>query len=248
MLRQIQKSVYLFLAKYKIFYPLLFRILIKKGYLEEDFDKIIKRYSNKNKNLFFIQIGANDGMKFDPTYLYAKKYRWKGILVEPVDYVFGKLKNNYRGFNGLIFENVAIGEKNGFKKFYMLKKSEGEDIPLWYDEIGSFFKENVIKHRDRIKDLDKRLITKKIKVLTLKSLLERHKVNRIDFLQIDTEGYDYHILKQIPFDKIKPSMIVFEDRHLPKNQKEYCQRLLIDNGYTIVRGLDCFAYLRSRQP
>ena len=246
MLRQIQKNIYVFLAKHKVLYPLLSKILKKRGYLEEEFDKIIREYSNKNSNLFFIQIGANDGMKFDPTYLYVRKYRWKGILVEPVEYVFEKLKENYLGVKGLIFENVAIGNKDGFKKFYMLKKSEGENLPFWYDEIGSFLKENVLKQRDRIEDIDKRLITEKIKVLTLKSLLEKHNVHKIDFLQIDTEGYDYHILKQIPFDKIKPSMIIFEDRHLTKERKDYCQKLLIQNGYTIIRGLDCFAYLKEK--
>src|SRR3989344_626219 len=134
MLRQIQKKVYMSLAKHKIFYPLLFKILRKKCYLERDFDKIIKNFSNKHRNVFFIQIGANDGMKFDSTYLYVKKYNWRGILVEPVGYVFEKLKDNYRSVNGLIFENAAIGERDGFKNFYMLEKNEKESLPLWYDE------------------------------------------------------------------------------------------------------------------
>ncbi len=246
MLRQIQKKIYLSLAKYKLFYPVLFKILKRKNYLEDKFDKIIRDYADNHKDFFFIQIGANDGMKFDPTYLYVRKYGWKGILVEPVDYVFTKLKENYRSIGGLVFENVAIGNKNGFKNFYMLKKSEKENIPLWYDEIGSFSKSHVLKHRDRIKDIGERLIIAKIKVLTLKSLLEKHRISKIDFLQIDTEGYDQYILGQIPFDKLKPSMILYEDRHLSSGEKEKCQKLLTDKGYTLIRGLDCFAYLKDR--
>jgi FkbM family methyltransferase len=246
MLKQIQKNVYMLLARHKFFYPLLFKILAKKNYLEVEFDKRIKDYQQKYKNIFFIQIGANDGMKFDPTYLYVRKYGWKGILVEPVNYVFKKLKKNYEGVRGLIFEDVAIGDKEGFKNFYMLKKSENEKLPLWYDEIGSFSKEHVLKHKNRIKDIDKRITTEKIKVLTLGSLFEKYHVNKIDFLQIDTEGYDQQILKQIPFNKLKPSMIVYEDRHLSKEEKESCQNLLRNNGYTIIRGLDCFAYLKEK--
>lgn len=223
----------------------MFKILAKKNYLEKDFDKVIRNYAIKHKDMFFIQIGANDGMKFDPTYLYVKKYKWKGILVEPVGYVFEKLKSNYRGVRDLIFEDVAIGDKDGFKNFYMLRKSEGENLPLWYDEIGSFSKEHVLKHGDRIKDINKRIIIQKIRILTLKSLLEKHKVSKIDFLQIDTEGYDQYILRQIPFNKIKPSMIVYEDRHLSKEEKEHCQKILVENGYTIIRRLDCFAYLKE---
>ncbi len=243
MLRDIQKNVYLFLAKYPLFYPILFKVLERKGYLEAPFNRIIRNYSIKHKPFFFIQIGANDGMKFDPTYLYVKKFGWNGLLVEPVDYVFEKLKNNYRGIKGLVFENIAIGDKDGFKNFYMLRKSEGENLPLWYDEIGSFLKEKVTKHKDRIPDLDERLITKKIRTLTLRSLFKKNNVSKIDFLQIDAEGYDYHILKQIPFHIIKPSMILFEVRHLSQTEKNRCRALLIKNGYTIVQGLDWFAYL-----
>jgi hypothetical protein len=41
-------------------------------------------------------------------------------------------------------------------------------------------------------------------------------------------------------------MIVYEDRHLSKEEKESCQNLLRNNGYTIIRGLDCFAYLKEK--
>ncbi len=245
MFKQIQKKIYIVLAKNKLFYPLLFKILIKKQYLDSEFNKIITLYSKKYKDFFFIQIGANDGIKFDPTYLYVRKYNWKGILVEPVSYVFERLKNNYGRVQNIFLENVAIGNKNGLKNFYRLKKSERENLPFWYDEIGSFSRNQVLKHKNKIRDIENRLITEKIKVLTLKSLIEKYHITKIDFLQIDTEGYDFHILKQIPFDKIKPSMILYEDRHLSNLEKKNCQDLLVKNGYTIVRGIDCFAYIKN---
>ena len=124
------------MAKHKIFYPLLFAILKRKGFLDASFDKIINEYSKKNKDFFFIQIGANDGLKADPIYLYVNKYHWNGILVEPVKYIFDNLRKNYQGVPNVLFENVAIGEKDGFKNFYRLKRMEGKNIPLWYDEIG----------------------------------------------------------------------------------------------------------------
>ncbi len=246
MLRKLQKNIYMKLARHKVFYPLLFKILEKNGYLETEFDKRIRKYVAKNPSLFFVQIGANDGMKFDPTYLYVHKYKWRGILVEPVSYVFDKLKENYKDSDGLIFENVAIGDKEGYKNFYLLKKSDKENLPLWYDEIGSFDKRHILKHAHRIQDIEKHMITEKVAVVTLQALLKKHKVTKIDILQIDTEGYDYHVLKQIPFDKIKPSIIIFEDRHLTEKQKYLCQKLLADNGYITVRGIDCFAYLEEK--
>ncbi len=245
MLRQIQKQGYMRLARHPLFYPLLFKILQKKSYLEKKFDSIIQYHAKREKNFFFIQIGANDGMKFDPTYLYVKKYGWKGILVEPVEYIFDKLKKNYRGVSGLQFERVAIGEKNGFKKFYHIQKSEGSNLPLWYDEIGSFYKTNLLRHTDRIPDIEKRIASEEVPVLTFETLLKKYDVSKIDFLQIDAEGHDYHILKQVPFERVKPAIILYEDRHLSEKQKKLCQQLLIKQGYTLVRGVDCLAYIKE---
>lgn len=241
MRRKLQESIYSSLVVYKMLYPILLKMIIRKGFFDERFDKIIKEYAKKEKNFFFIQIGANDGIKADPIYLYTKMYGWKGILVEPVKYIFKNLKENYE--DGLIFENVAIANKNGFKKFYRLKKIN-DDVPLWCDEIGSFIKKNVIKYEDKIKNLRKYLIIEDIRCLTLKSLLNKHKVKKIDLLMIDTEGYDYNILKQIPFGKIKPKIIIYEDRHFNDVIKKKCQKLLIKNGYTIIRGVDCLAYIK----
>lgn len=242
--RQFQKYVYAHLAKHKLFHPLLFKILKKKDYLDERLDKIIRNYNKTNKNFFFVQIGANDGLKADPMYLYVKKYNWKGILVEPVKYIFERLKENYNGTKNVYFENVAIADKDGYKNFYRLKHIKGKDVPLWYDEIGSFLKENVVKHKDKFPDLENYLITEKIRCLTLDSLFKKYNLKKIDFLQIDAEGYDYHIVKQIPFNKLKPKMIRYEDRHLSAEQQEYCKNLLIKNGYEIVKITgDTLAYL-----
>lgn len=230
------------MAKHVIFYPFLFSMLKRKQFLDSSFDKIIRHHSKRTKDFFFIQIGANDGLKADPIYLYVNKYHWKGILIEPVQYIFNKLKANYKDVKNLAFENSAIGEKNGFKNFYRLKRLEGRNIPLWYDEIGSFFKKNVLKHKDKLKDIEKYLITEKIRCSTLKSILAKYQVKKVDLLIIDAEGYDYQILKQIPFNKLKPKIIIFEDRHLSSNEKENCRKILIKNGYSIVRGIDCLAH------
>ncbi len=237
--------MYNFAAKHKIFYPILFKALIKYRYLDQEFHKIIIDYASKNKNFYILQVGANDGMKFDPAYLYVKKYKWKGTLVEPVKHVFEKLKDNYRGVKNLDFENVAIGEEDGYKDFYSLKKTN-ENLPFWYDEIGSFDKNHLLKHKNRINDIEKRIVLDKIKVMTLKSLINKNKISKIDLLQIDAEGYDYQIIKNIPFEIIKPAMIIYEERHLSNLEKESSKNLLKKQGYSIVQGLDVLALLKKK--
>jgi len=233
----------MFLVKYRVFHPILFKILIRKKFLEKDFDSLVRNYSRKNKDFLFVQIGANDGIKADPIYLYVIKYHWKGILVEPVKYIFEKLKKNYQGIKGLNFENAGIGKKDGYNRFYRLKRMEGQNMPLWYDEIGSFVKSNVLKHKDKMKNIEDYLMVDKVPSLTLISLFKKYKLRKIDLLVIDAEGFDYHIVKQIPFKKIKPSIIVYESRHLSKAQKKECLTLLRKNGYSIMELTDTVAFV-----
>ncbi len=40
----------------------------------------------------FVQIGANDGVWNDPIEPYLRGEKWRGVLVEPVPYVFARLK------------------------------------------------------------------------------------------------------------------------------------------------------------
>jgi FkbM family methyltransferase len=242
MFKRILKEGYYLVAKYPLLYPFLFKVLENKKYLELTFHKMIQERAEK-KGFFFIQIGANDGKKFDPMYLYVKKYHWAGILIEPVDYVFNKLKENYKGIKDISFENVAIGEKNGTSIFYTLRKEDNKDLPLWYDEIGSFFKANLLKHRDRIKELDKKIVEQEVVVSTLKSVCVKNKVTNVDLLVIDTEGYDYHIIKQLPLLSFKPQMIIFETRHLTQIEKKKCGSILKKLNYRIIEGLDTLAYL-----
>lgn len=243
MLKKKILQIYNFCAEYPLTYPLLFKVLEKGAYVEPIFDKIIQSYAQKKKDFSFIQIGANDGKKFDPIFLYVKRYGWSGIVVEPVPYVFEKLQKNYRKIHSVHCEASAIGEKNGSSFFYTLRKNEKDVLPLWYDEIGSFIKENVVKHKDRIPDIEKRIYAQKIKVMTLASLFKKYCFSSLDYLQIDTEGYDYYLLKQIPSLSFKPKIIVYKTRHLSSEKKDECKRILTKEGYIVKEGVDTLAYL-----
>jgi hypothetical protein len=53
-------------------------------------------------------------------------------------------------------------------------------------------------------------------------------------LQIDTEGYEYEILKSTPFDKIKPRAIRCEYLHLNRLDYQNSINLLKKNGYSVI--------------
>jgi FkbM family methyltransferase len=72
---------------------------------------------------------------------------------------------------------------------------------------------------------------------TISAYCEEHRINNIDFLKIDTEGYDFMVLKGVPWEKIQPSIILceFEDsKTVPLGYDFHSMaQFLVDKGYKV---------------
>ncbi len=78
-------------------------------------------------------------------------------------------------------------------------------------------------------------------------IVEKHSISHIDVLHIDTEGHDYHVLRQLDFYRLKPSVIFFESFNLPEAELASCLALLHEAGYECSVGTEnSLAVLRSR--
>ncbi|WP_033956507.1 FkbM family methyltransferase [Psychroserpens jangbogonensis] len=181
-----------------------------------------------------VQIGSNDGITGDPLHeLIVKHKKWTALFVEPVPLLAEKLKRNYANDSRFVFENAAIND-GSFQVFYSVSESvkgKIENLPSWYDQLGSFNKENITKHLNGI--LDPYIIESKIKGLTLQDLFTKHKISSIDILHIDTEGYDWKVLSQLDFNSYQPKTILFEHKHLSKAEKNESVNYLKNNNYLI---------------
>ena len=167
-----------------------------------------------------VQIGSNDGITGDPIYKTAlKRKSWNVLLVEPIPYLFERLKQNYPEEVRFTFENAAINDGT-VQSFYFIKEGTLPDEinKIWYKQIGSFNKEHLKKHFNfHIEPYIQKI---EISGLTLQQLLDRNEVDKLDFLHIDAEGYDWKILSQLDLDKYKPHLILFEHKHLKASEKE----------------------------
>ncbi len=222
----------------------------KKNTLQFAIDELAK---NK-KDFFFIQIGGNDGYSKDPIFKFVKKYRWRGIIVEPQKIVFeNQLKKIYKIERQIFLENVAIGKKPGIKKLYKISISESR----WATGLASFNKKTIeyqIKRnyvagrakREGIKlprNTSDYITYENVCCATLGNIVEKYNINRLNLLQIDTEGYDFEIIKTIDFDKLRPEMISYENQHLSNKDKEMCEQLLRSQNYMIKNiGRDTLAF------
>ena len=68
-------------------------------------------------------------------------------------------------------------------------------------------------------------------VMPLCDVLARHRVERVDFMHVDTEGFDYQVLRQIDFARFRPRLILYEHQHLSAADQEAARQLLGAQGY-----------------
>jgi len=84
------------------------------------FDRALHYLGQNQKNVFVLNIGAMDGIMFDEMCAYSAMYHFRGLYVEPIPYLFEKLKNNMGPDD--LFENSAITDYNGEIEMIMINK------------------------------------------------------------------------------------------------------------------------------
>lgn len=192
--------------------------------------------------LTFVEIGANDGVSWDPVHPVVKAYGWSGLLVEPIPALYERLLVNYAGVPNLQFENAAIGPRDGTATIYAVDpRPEDKE---WVGLLTSFERHTILSHEDILPDVAERIVEVQVNLLTLRTLVSRHNVTSIDLLIVDTEGYDYEILKQIEFSSSwAPSLIIYEREHFDRSTDRAARRLLHNAGYRLAKvRADMLAY------
>jgi FkbM family methyltransferase len=183
----------------------------------------VRAFERAYPEAFFIQIGSNDGVQQDPLREAIVRSRWRGIMLEPVPYVFERLRNNYEMYSDRIaLDNVAVGASDGLVAFYHLQQVhdyEKGGVPQTYDAIGSFEREHVLKHGEYIPDITDRLVCTEVPSLTFESLCTRHRVGDVDLIHIDAEGYDGEIVRSIDLGRWRPRLLIYEHHHLSSSEQ-----------------------------
>lgn len=162
----------------------------------------------------FVQVGSNDAGYGDPLRYHIRNNGWRGLMIEPLPHVFRRLQARYGAVSGLILENVAIDREPGVRPFYHLRPSDEPGLPVWYDMLGSFLKENVLAHSHLLPDIPERIMETPVRCLTFDQACGRHGIEAFDVLHIDAEGYDYEILRSVDLARYRPAVLLYENMHL----------------------------------
>ncbi len=165
-------------------------------------------------------------------------------MVEPVPYVFARLRSNYEGIERVILENAAIADRDGALPFYYLREAsadEAEALPDWYHGLGSLSAEALQSHARHIPNIEQRIVESLVPCMTFESLCERHSVDQVDLILVDTEGYDWEILSAIDLSRHRLRLIVYEHYHLEPADRQDCRAHLRELGFeTMEEGFDTF--------
>jgi FkbM family methyltransferase len=245
--RTLLRNVKSLIKRYVPFAPAVsqaFRSMLRKKtddqLVEELWTKLLARLCMANSDVFFVEVGANDGVSFDPIHAHVVRHRWRGLLVEPLPDFFRQLTETYRSCVGLILENVAIADHPGYRDMYRVSPNglSNGTLPTWAKGIASFFNDRNALGGCRIspavfEKIRPYVTIQQVPCDTLNNVLSRHNITKIDVFQVDVEGYDYHVLKQLDLSRFQPSIVRIEWFNLPDDEKRLALDLLRSHGYQI---------------
>lgn len=184
-------------------------------------------YLASRSDVIFVQIGACDGVSEDPVHDFVKRGKMRAVLVEPIESSFVKLKHTYEKISNVSCVHAAIGEENGEKSFFVVREGAASFDPYWSPQLASFSKAHLVKHGVPLGDINE----VKVPVLTLETLFTKYKLEKIDILQIDTEGFDGEIVRMALDLPHIPECINFEHVHLNDVERTELFKLLSERGF-----------------
>jgi len=144
----------------------------------------------------YVDIGCWHPVKASNSFFFSLR-NWKGICIDPNP----ELEKLYKKFRpNDVFVNCAVGETDANLNYYMLSDNNSSMNTLNLD---------FLKKHDLEKDI-KKTIT--IPTFSLKEILDKNiSVNdRLDFFDVDVEGFDLQVLQSNDWEKYRPKVVVTE--------------------------------------
>lgn len=194
---------------------------VEKAFVQEQLAKL-----NQQESVNFVQIGSNDGKTGDPLFRFAsKEAHWRGILVEPVGYVYRRLLENYQQNQNHHYVQAIISDDPANVKFYFLGQEAWQnldDLPSYADQLGGFSPAHITRSLgEKVRPY---VTSEEIQALSVPELLKRHPLPKVDLIHIDVEGHDWKVLQGFDLQELQPKIILVEHAHVSYWE---CRKMLL---------------------
>tara|TARA_B100000965_G_C19539414_1_gene734872 strand:- start:555 stop:1259 length:705 start_codon:yes stop_codon:yes gene_type:complete len=200
------KFLYYFYKKFKIFKSEKFNEHL--GEFGEDI--FISRFFKNKLTGNYVDIGCYHPIKGSLTYNLFQK-GWRGINVD---------------LSKVSIDLFKLSRPKDINIQAAITDFDGE---TFYYENGPINQQNSLKENSELKKIP-------IKAIKLSTILKQNNLKKIEFLNIDVEGFDFKVLSTLDFSEIKPTMICIEENNyntqkiLETNTHKYLQ----NNGYFLA--------------
>jgi FkbM family methyltransferase len=156
----------------------------------------LNKLINSTSSGVYVDIGCWHPIKASNTYFFYLR-GWKGLCIDPnpeLKILFEKFRPTDK------FINCAVGEDSKKFKYYMLEEQ--------YSSMNTLNLDFIKKHGL----LDKVKKTLDVPTISLKKILDENinEKDRLDFFDIDVEGFDLEVLKTNDWEKYRPKIVVIE--------------------------------------
>jgi len=163
----------------------------------EPITKRILEYIGNIENGYYIEAGAYDGIFQSNTKFLEEELNWTGILIEPSPTIFLELEKNRP--NNININKCLVASKYKFKTI----NGSFDNGPM--SSVGN------MRYIENAKLID-------VPCEPLYKILDYLDIPKIDFMTIDTEGYELDVLDGLHLDKYKPIYLLVEIYEINKEE------------------------------
>ena len=221
----IQKLVLFIIKLFDFFHQKkIFKFLKKKGFNNIEILIDVGAHKGESIQLFLNNMNVIKVISFE-----ASPVNFK-FLKEKESYFINKYKNTK-----IIIENIALGREKKKESFKQFKESSSSTIKSI--NLKSPYYKKKLKYLNFMKN-EKLFEIFEIQINRLSDYLENNSIKNIDFLKIDTEGYEYDVLLGLNKKILNTKIIMFEHHYDNMINKNYSfsdiNKLLVKNNFQMI--------------
>ena len=153
-----------------------------------DFNDLLKQKISSNPIIF--DVGGNSGQSI----IKFKKIFKNPIIhsFEPIESEYKKMKDMFGSDENVFLNNFALGEKEELKEFNITAKSSNSS----FNKVKTGTKWLKERSKEHLNNSEDYIVKKEIvKISTIDKYCLEKKINQIDLIKIDTQGYEDKVLE-----------------------------------------------------
>lgn len=191
-------------------------MLKKKSVSQLGQDLWVLEKCDYKRNGYFVEFGATDGVLLSNTWLLEKEFGWQGLCAEPNPKFFAQLKVNRQ----CTVSNECIAGETGKQVEFIFADAFGGSVEYANDDNHAAKREAYLAAGNALT----------LSAISLDDFLQQQNAPRdIDYLSIDTEGSEFEILENFPFDRWNIRLLTIE--HNFTQRRADIRALMERHGY-----------------